>query len=283
MLIRKERGISMKKSLASIASMRKATLLCMMLAAVLCYTACVYGEEPIFKISYESFDVKGNHRWDALVEMVPSGEEKDVFRLTEQGMGVFDNYKEPISWVAICEFKNTVDKVMPLWSKKDVFDQDGILIARETQEFDFEKHRVTFQREDIKRKRVLKKVFKFKGDIVNRLILELYIQKMLENGQKRKVVNIISTQPKLHRITARIIKEEEVDFLGEKKSAYKIYLDPNIGLLTVLELVLPEAYTWHLTTPDFEWVQYEGPENAATSPRVEIKMTGMTLKDEEQE
>jgi len=117
----------------------------------------------------------------------------------------------------------------------------------------------------------IEKTFKFKDDIVTRLILGLYIQKFLENGETEKTVELVSSEPQLYKVNIRITGEEKIDINGREKIAYKLCLDPDIGLLNIFKFFISKTYVWHSSVPDFEWLKYVGLENTISSPKVEIR------------
>lgn len=211
-------------------------------------------------------------RWTATAEISRVPDKGDnIYLLSEKGDGSFSGFRDKISWLAQLNFESNKDTVRPLRMERLVSDKNGKLLARESQEFDFRQGKVGYKYINALTGQQTKKEIDFKGDIANRLMLGLYIQKFLENGRRRGTVYILSSEPRLYRVTIRIVGKEEVDVGGSKRQAYKLCLEPELGLLNVLKIVLPKAYVWHSSEPPFEWLRYRGLENDITSPRVEIK------------
>ena len=249
--------------------MRKVGIIILFLLS-LSFFANADVKENIFVTNYTCSDLKGNERWKGETQ-ISHTDKKDIYLLTERGKGRFSGFKDRISWTATLRFLSTEDIIKPLKMEKQIFNQGGKLITRQTQNFDFANRKATYCYENLITKRKMEKVFRFKGDIVNRLILGLYIQKFLKNGEREQTVSILSDEPRLYRANIKVIGEEEIECNGRKKMAYKLSLDPDIGLLNIFKFVLPKVYTYHSVTPDYEWLKYVGLESNIASPKVEIE------------
>ena len=249
--------------------MRKTGIIILFLLSLPSFASAEVKEDK-FVTNYTCFDLKGNERWKAETE-ISHTDKKDIYLLTERGKGYFSGFKDRISWIAKLKFLSTKDSVKPLKMEKQIFNQGGKVITRQTQKFDFTNKKVIYSYENLITKRKMEKVFRFKGDIVNRLILSLYVQKFLKNGEKEQTVFILSDEPSLYRVRIKIIGEEEIECKGRKKTVYKLCLDPDIGLLNIFKFVLPKIHIWHLATPHYEWLKYVGLESNITSPKVEIR------------
>jgi len=227
-------------------------------------------KENKFVTNYTCFDLKGNERWKGETE-ISHTDKKDIYLLTERGKGHFSGFKDRISWTAKLIFLSTEDTIKPLKMEKQTFNQEGKLIVRQTQKFDFTDKKATYCYENLVTKRKMEKVFRFKGDVVNRLILGLYVQKFLKNGEREQTVSILSDEPRLYRTNIKVIGKEEIECNGRKKMAYKLCLDPDIGLLSIFKFVLPKVHIWHSATPHYEWLKYVGLESNIASPKVEVE------------
>ncbi len=259
--------------------MRKAGIIILFLLSLPSFANAEVKEDK-FVTNYTCFDLKGNERWKGETE-ISHTDKKDIYILIERGKGYFSGFKGRISWTAKLKFLSTEDRIKPLKMEKQIFNQGGKVIARQTQKFDFANKKVTYRYENLVIKRKMEKVFRFKGDIVNRLVLGLYVQKFLKNGKREQMVSILSDEPRLYRANIKVIGKEEIECNGRKKMAYKLCLDPDIGLLNIFKFILPKVHIWHLATPHYEWLKYVGLESNITSPKVEIrtedKLSGFDL------
>ena len=228
--------------------------------------------EDRFRTGYVCFDLEGNKRWSAETEITRSGgDRQDVYTLTEKGKGYYSGFKGKVSWVAALEFESNENAVKPLRMERRTISEEGEPIALEVQEFDFVNKKVTCIYEDLVKGSKRKKIFKIKGDIANRLILGLYVQKFLENGKKKQTVYMLSGEPSLYKINIKVLDKEKININGREKPAYRLCLDPDLGLFNVLKVILPKAYVWHSAAPKFEWLKYVGLEGSVSSPKVEIR------------
>ena len=220
------------------------------------------------KTEYIGRDMQGVKRWEANTEI--KKKEGDIYTLTEKGEGVYSSFEGPISWVAEMEFESTNDNVTPRKLVKRVFDEGGNMIRLEKQDYDSAEKSVTCLHEDIPKKISSTKTFKFTKDAVNRLLLGPYVQKMLENGKKIANVQMVSEEPGLYNMDLSVIKTEDVEINGRKRPAFKLQIDPQLGLLNVAKALFPKSYVWHSALWDFEWLRYEGLEGGINSVKVEV-------------
>jgi hypothetical protein len=235
----------------------------------------VLAENNVFVTSYECSDLNNNFRWEAVTEIMPSPEKgQAVNTLIERGNGIYTGFKGDISWRSELEYKREGFLVRPIRSQTQAFDMSGQLISVETQEFNFDSNKAIFTRDDKISGRVHKEEFRFKEDIVNRLILGLYIQQFLKSGKDEAFLDILNSEPRLIRCRLYMVGEEEIEIGGVKRNAIKLCLDPQLGLLSFVKVLIPRSYVWHSAEGEFEWLKYNGLELNLNSPIVEIKNKG---------
>jgi hypothetical protein len=229
-------------------------------------------ERHVFRTSYECSDLKGNPRWQARSEIFSSPEKgENINTLIETGNGLYSGFKETISWRSNLEYTREASTIRPVRSDTKTYDSAGKLIVVEVQEFDYDSGNAVFRREDKRSGRVYKEFFKIRQDIVNRLTLGLYIQEFLKSGEKERIVYILSNEPRLIRSKIYIVEEEEIDIDGLTEKAYKLCIDPQLGLFNFVKVLIPKAYVWHSSGPDYGWLKYNGLEVNLNSPMVEIR------------
>jgi hypothetical protein len=230
------------------------------------------GEKYVFRTSYECFDLKGNPRWNATTEIFSSPEKgENINTLVETGSGFYSGFSEKISWRSELEYIRETSKIRPFRSTTKTYDSTGKLIAVEAQEFDYVSGNAIFRREDKRSGRVYKEIFKIRQDIVNRLLLGLYIQEFLKSGKDSAFIEILNSEPRLIKCRLYIVDKEDIEVNGIKKTAYKLCLDPQLGLFNFVKTFIPKAYVWHSAVPEFEWLRYNGLEVNLNSPMVEIR------------
>ncbi len=226
----------------------------------------------LYKTKYKCLDSKGNERWRATTEVVFTVDEIlfDIFELIEEGSGSYGGFAEEISWKTNLEFREEKDSVKPVKMEKQIFDKSGKLIVRDFQEFDFSKNTVIFKRENLVTGKKEEKTFTFEGDIVNRPLLAVYIQKFLVKGETQKSVNMITDKPRLYRMNLTMEGEEKIEIDGQSVKAYKVQIAPNLGVFDVFRAILPKMHMWYLANSRFDWLKYAGPESTIGSPKVVI-------------
>ena len=236
------------------------------------FQASLFAEE-VFRSRYAGYDLKGDKRWQAsfMIETVPQNG-KDVYVLTEKGQGRYSGFSDEVSWEERLRVENNFQDMRPLSGEKKIFDQDGKLIMEIFQMFDFQKRKAVFRRQDFQKGTKQENIynFKFKGDIVSRLLLGLYVRRFLQEGKRKKTFFLLTSEPHLYKFTARVVREENILIDGETRKAYKILLDPHLGLFGFLKVIFPKVYIWHLAEPDYRWLKYYGIEESLASPKVEI-------------
>jgi len=85
----------------------------------------------------------------------------------------------------------------------------------------------------------------------------------------------VSEEPGFYNVNLKVVKTEDVEINGRKRHAYKLLLDPRLGLLDIAKVFFPRSYSWHAAEPRFEWLRYEGLEGDIRSVEVEV-----TIKDQ---
>ena len=226
------------------------------------------AEEGVVRLEYECRDTLGTPRWEANTEI--TNKEGNLYVLVENVKGIYSSFDGPISWVAKMEFESTDDIVRPISLEKKIFDENGKMIRLEEQKFDYNKKIATCTHNDIPRNISKTKKFRFNNDIVNRQILGLYGQKLLKKGKTSRSVTMLSEEPGSYMIDIKVVDKETIVLNGCKREAYKISIDPRLGLLNVVKVFFPKTYAWHSAEPEFEWLKYSGLEGGVSSAKVEI-------------
>ncbi len=251
------------------------TFLILLFALISAHTLISEAQDPI-KLEYVGRDMQGNYRWKADAEIVHKHD--NVYEMTEKGEGVYSSFDGKVSWVAVLEYEETEDTIKPLKLDKKVFDAKGTVIRIETQRFDPDKKEGTCTHQEPVNNVSRTKKFKFDRDVVNKLSMGLYAQKMLETGKTSKEVEMVSEEPNMYNMELRVIDTETIDMNGGKKKAYKLVIDPQLGILNFAKAFFPKSYAWHSAEPKFEWLRYQGLEGDIKS--VEVEVTAKDYKED---
>ena len=226
--------------------------------------------EDVFKTEYICYDLKGEKRWKAVTEIKEWDKKSSTYLITEQGYGQYTGFTDNVSWKATCIFKSTDDVLQPYRFEKKLYDSNGELIQKETKVYDYKKNKVFFTKANYRYNFSAKREYNFQEGIIDRLLLGLYVQRMLEKGEKRGTVEIVSGEPQFYKANIDIIKEEDVSINGKTEKAYKLCINPNLGLLNIVKVFIPKSYVWHQKAAPHKWLKYKGLESNISSPKVEI-------------
>lgn len=246
----------------------KKLLLFLLCIFSLAWPGALKASEEVVNMSYVCRDLKGVDRWRARSEIrnVSPG----IYIMTEKAQGVYSSFKGRISWVAEMKFERTEENVRPMSLDKRVFDANEKIIRRERQEFDLAGNTGTCTHEEPARKISRTRKFKFDKDVVTRLSLGLYAQKFLESGKTSEKLQMVSEEPNVYDIELKRMGKETVEVNGRKIAAYRLCVDPNLGVLNFVKVFLPKSYAWHSAVPKYEWLGYTGLEGGINSEKVEV-------------
>lgn len=240
-------------------------LLCL---SSLAWPFAVFAAEEAVNMSYVCRDLKGAERWRAESQIKNIG--PGVYLMTEKAQGIYSSFKGRISWVAEMKFERTNDNVRPISLDKRVFDAKGATIRRETQEFDLAGNTGTCTHEEPAGNVFRTRKFKFDKDVVTRLSLGLYARKFIESGKASEKLQMVSEEPNVYNIELKRIGKEIIEVNGHKIAAYRLCVDPNLGMLNFIKAFFPKSYSWYSAVPKYGWLGYTGPEGGINSEKVKI-------------
>lgn len=225
------------------------------------------AEETITVSKYICNDLDGNKRWEAITTIKPQ-DQSGLYIMTENGSGKYSGFDVPVSWRTDTEFTDDGTDITPIHMKKVFTSETGETLFEGIQEFNKEKSTVTCIKRWPGSGREITKTLKFKGDVVNDCLLGLYVERFLGKGDTEKSFYLVSNDPAIYRISARIKNKEDVNVNGIAIGAYKISLDPDVGIFGAFA---PKTYVWHLAKPGYDWLRYKGAEDTIDSVVVEME------------
>jgi len=240
------------------------------LAVSLVITANLRAEEEISVTRSQCADLKGRVLWESKNTTAAIPGKAGHYLMTEEGKGDYSDFKGRTSNRSEFEFINDGKVLLPVHLKRQVFSEQGKLIFEETQTFVSDRKQVDCEVRNLITNVDKKKSFEYKGDIINDFLMGSYIRKFLHAGEKEKTVYFVNDGPGLYRITLKVIDKEEITVRGKKREAYKICIDPRIGLLSPAKVFLTKNYAWYSAQPPYEWIMFKGLESSLDSPQVEI-------------
>ena len=216
---------------------------------------------------YACFDLEGNKRWEASRTLMPAGK-KGLFLLKEAGSGVYSGFDGPVKWKTETEFSDDGSVITPIRMTKTFRSEDDTILFEGSQEFDAKNRWVTCAKRWPASGKEVKKTLRYRGEVVNDCLLGLYVKRFLENGDMKKIFYLVSNDPAMYKISAKVKKKEDVTINGVTRTAYKIDLDPRAGIFGIFA---PETCVWHLAKPDHAWLKYRGAEDTIDSTVVRME------------
>lgn len=232
--------------------------------------AAARAEDNASSGRYACSDLKGNRRWESSVTVKPM-KEKNLHLYTEEGNGVYSGFDGRVSWKTETEFIADGKGITPLRMKKKFVSPDGTVLFEGSQEFDPVKGEVICVKKWPATGKEVRKTLRYKGDVVNDCLLGLYTERYLKNGEREKTYYLVTNDPDIYKITAKIEAEETISVNGKNVSSYRIRLKPDVGMLGMFAGLLPQTYVWHMAGGSFSWLKYKGAEDTLDSPEVEME------------
>ncbi|MFA5339903.1 MAG: hypothetical protein WC317_07145 [Candidatus Omnitrophota bacterium] len=251
--------------------MKKILAVIFMLAA----TSALYaegGKTDTFR--YKCVDVKGEKLWESNITVTPVKGEKDNYLMAEEIKGRYHGSDGITSRTREMRYIKNKERLTPLSMDEKVFSESGKPIRESAHRFYPDKRTVECEVKDLLTGKVKKKTLKYDGDIINGMVMDDYIEMFLEAGQKKKTAYLLGDDTELYRVTLRVVAREEVTVNGKTREAYKITVDPEIGLFNPVKMFITRNYEWYSCEPPYEWLKFQGLESSLDSPIVEMTPIG---------
>jgi len=238
-------------------------------AACAFFPQCANGAEA-FVTRHKCADLKGRTLWEASVTITASNTAPGVYRLVEEGRGNYSGFKGEVIRRSELEYIDGKDGVIPRKMNGRVVSAAGESLLETSQEYDAANGTVKCRAKHFPGARSRDAQYCYKGEVINRLLTGLCINKMLAAGQERRTVYLVSEEPALYRVTMRKEGKEKINVNGREREAIKVCIDPNIGLLSPAKVFITKNYSWFSARPPYEWLRFRGLEDSISSPVVEI-------------
>ncbi|MFA6356560.1 MAG: hypothetical protein WCY23_05570 [Candidatus Omnitrophota bacterium] len=229
------------------------------------------GEAPqSITTRHKCSDTKGRILWEAAVTITPVAGENGAYMLLEEGKGQYFGFEGETSCRSEMKFTSDKDGIRPAWMKRTVLSGAGNALLEESQDFGRGGDTVRCVIRDPVKNSEKNLSFNYKGGAINKLLTGLYIRAMLEAGERQRTVNIVNDEPAMYRLTMKVVGREMIKVNGSEHEAFKVCIDPNIGLLSPAKVFIPKNYSWFSCEPPHRWLKFKGLETSISSPVVEI-------------
>ncbi len=239
--------------------------------AALSFTAVLHaGEAGVAVTRQRCSDTGGKTLWESTVTTAPMEGEPGAYIITEEGKGLYYGFEGETSCRSEAKYTSGKEGIMPCWLKRTVLSAAGKVLLEETQDYGAGKGEVRYLVKDFVKGSEKKKTFKYKGVMINKMLTGATVRSMLDAGEKQRVVNIVNDEPAVYSITIRVEGREKITANGREMDAFRVCIDPNIGLLSPVKAFIPKNYSWYSCEPPYRWLKFKGLEASISSPVVEM-------------
>jgi len=245
---------------------RKALAAIFACCALLPVYALSAGESVVTR--HRCADLSGKVLWEAsdtLARISP-----DTCVITEESKGTHYGFEGETVCKSRAEYRDGKDGIRPLMMSREVFSSAGEKIFEERQEYDPSCGSVKCTVKDIVKEKERSATFKYNGSVTNSMLTGTYVRSMLAAGGKRMTVSLVNGEPALYSITVKVVGREKITVNGRERDAFKVCIDPNIGILSPAKAFIPRNYSWYSCEPPHKWLKFRGLEGSLGSPVVEI-------------
>lgn len=228
------------------------------------------GEAGVAITRQRCSDSNGKTLWESTVTTAPVEGEPGAYIITEEGRGRYYGFEGETSCRSEAKYTSGSEGIKPVWLKRAVFSGSGKTLLEETQDYTASKNEVRCSIKDLAKGSEKSKSFKYKGSMINKMLTGATVRSMLEAGERQRTVSIVNDEPAVYSITIRVEGKERITVNGREQDAFKVCIDPNIGLLSPAKAFIPKNYSWYSCEPPYRWLKFKGLETSIRSPVVEM-------------
>lgn len=212
----------------------------------------------------------GKTLWESTVTTAPVKGEPGAYIITEEGKGRYYGFEGETSCRSETKYTGGNEGIRPAWLKRTVLSLSGKTLLEETQDYGTGKDEVRCTVKDFAKGSEKSRSFKYKGGMINKMLTGATVRSMLDAGEKQRVVNIVNEEPAVYSVTIRVEGREKITVNGREQDAFRVCIDPNIGLLSPVKAFIPKNYSWYSCEPPYRWLRFKGLEASISSPVVEM-------------
>lgn len=240
-------------------------------AAALSFAAVLYAVAAGVAVTRQRCsDANGRTLWESAVTTAPVDGEPGAYIITEEGRGRYYGFEGETSCRTEAKYTSGSEGIRPCWLKRTVLSSSGKALLEETQDYVAGNGEVRCLVKDLEKGSEKSRTFKYKGSIINKMLTGATVRAMLYAGEKQRAVNIVNDEPAVYSITIRVEGREKITVNGRELDAFKVCIDPNIGLLSPVKAFIPKNYSWYSCEPPYRWLKFKGLEASISSPVVEM-------------
>ena len=215
-------------------------------------------------------------RGQAVLAMKKSGTAGDmVYELRNDGQGQHQHWKD-VSWKHSSIMLEEDGLLKPVVSIFSLFDKRDKMMMMTQKVYDYETHKIRFQKFNSEGREVEKKTYPIEGPICDDINLMYFLEKFVDHqGAKTEgyeQFTLLTNESKFYTVNVYDRGIENIDGPDGIMSAMKLQLIGDLGPFTDLAAKLaPPTYVWMTPTKPHRWIQYEGLESGFGSKNIVIK------------
>jgi hypothetical protein len=209
-------------------------------------------------------------RWTAEWTMEPALEGgRPAVHFTEVGRGQYSGFTGQVSWKTDALWMAD-GALQPLRSEKIVRDSNGRIVDTERKTFDPAKGTVRFERQQNGQPE--SRQVSVPSDTLEPEGIAGILRFLPFEHLRSESMHLFTNEPRLYEVKFELRGRERVKTPSGDYECYKVELVPQLGALNVFRTFLPKAYFWFTVAPPHFWVRYEGPENGAGTPHINMEL-----------
>lgn len=203
-----------------------------------------------------------------------------VYDIHAEGQGAFHKYRKA-RWVITSQLKGNRDLLRPLTTRCVIEDLEGQKTVTNETQYDYRQNKIFVTITDPKIKAPIKMTFPLKGPTADYASLSYFLKPLIAKlpQEKNQTFYLLTIEPAMYKVNIKFVAKEELSLLSGKKSAIKIRLIADFGVLDeVLDSLVPPTFIWFEDKTPFNWLQYQGLESGVHSANILAYPTGTSEK-----
>jgi hypothetical protein len=222
--------------------------------------------------SVETYDEDGELRWSSRWTMAAEtdAEGRPIVRMREEGEGLYSGFDEEVVW-RTDSLWSAGDTFAPIRTERTVRNLGGTVLVRERTDFDRANGVIRFEREEPETGDTQSETFDLPRDVLSVEGIAAALRGIPFGEDVSVETRLFTPEPELYEVTLHVRGRETVGIAEGDREAYKVEIEPHLGLLSVFRFLLPEAYFWFAVEPPHDWLRYEGPEAGRGTPAITME------------
>ncbi len=182
-----------------------------------------------------------------------------------------------IRWRVEGAFREEKNRLLPLWSQKEIYRKSGELVQKVSTSYDFDRLLCRVIREDGIGKVEMDKTVKIPADTIPAESIAIYFRSIPFESGRDFTFHLFTLEGSIYTLTVKNRGIETIETAAGKYRTYKLEISPDLGILGVAAMFLPKTFVWHTLEKPYFWVKYRGLEGGLGSPEIIMELTGREI------